>query len=97
MDWKQQAFELYYGKHMKISDISARTGVSRQHISKYLQGFTLFKTEKEYRKKQNRIKRHEAKKQWDRQHRSRPDDEADKDCLRRQHEEAVRVLSYEKY
>ena len=96
MDWKQQAFEMYYGKHMEIVAISEAVGVSRQHISKYLQQFTQYKIEKEWRKKQNSIRRHEIKRQWDREKRKRKD-VIERDCLRKQHEEAVRVLSHEKY
>ncbi len=98
MDWKQRAFEMYYGKHMDIVDISKAVGISRQHVSKYLQEFTQFRVEKEWRKKQNCIKRHENKKQWDRERRKRFTVPAvDSESVRREHEEAVRVLSHDKY
>ena len=98
MDWKQQAFEMYFGKHMEIVDISKTTGISRQHISKYLQQFTQFRIEKEWRKKQSQIRRHENKKLWDRERRKKLNmSEVDNYSMRREHEEAVRVLSHEKY
>ncbi len=98
MDWKQCVFEMYFGKHMEIVDISRAVGRSRQHVSRYLRQFTQFAVEKEWRKKQNRIKRNESKKQWDREHRKRFTVPAvDSESLRREHDEAVRVLSHEKY
>lgn len=98
MDWKQQAFEMYFGKHMKIANISEETGISRQHISRYLQQFTQFKVEKEWRKKQNLARRRKSKRLWDREHRERKKSfEPDRYTIQREHEEAVRVLSHEKY
>ena len=98
MDWHQQAFEMYFSKHMEIVDISKKVDISRQHISKYLQQFTQFKIEKEWRKKQNGIKRRESKRAWDREHRKKFNiPEVDAYSIRREHEEAVRVLSHEKY
>ena len=46
-DWKEETKELYFDKKLKISEIAARTGKSRQSISGYLKTLAAYQEEKE--------------------------------------------------
>ena len=95
--WREQAYVLFFIERKSINDISEENGVSRQHISKYLKtyGLSYFK-EKERRKEENKEKRKEYKEKWRRKNYEINYD-VDSDTLRREHFEAVTVLSYEKF
>lgn len=95
-EWKEQADVLFFTERKSITEISKELKVSRQHIAKHLQKCKLYEKEKERRKAENRKKRKEYKKKW--YHKKMSIDYAvDSDTLKREHFEAVNVLSYEKF
>ncbi len=95
-DWKHKAYSMYFNKHMKIKDIAEEICISRQHTAKYLKSFSLYNIEKENRKKES-LKRHkESKKNYDNTKRNRYS-QVTQQTIYREHEEAVRCLSREKY
>lgn len=95
--WKEQAYALFFIERKSINDISNEINVSRQHISKYLKAYgSLYLREKERRKEENEEKRKKYKKKW-RQKNYKINYDVDSDTLKREHFEAVAVLSYEKF
>ncbi len=91
--WQDQVKDLYFKEHLKITDIANKLGITRKTISTYLSGCPGFKEEKERRKIENKAKRPEYKKNWDKENRGL----VEAARLKRQHEIDVAVLSSEKY
>ena len=95
-DWKEQAAVLFFTEKKSIIEIAKELKVSRQHIAKHLKKCTLYEHEKARRKAENKEKRKEYKKKWYHKKMS-IDYSVDADTLKREHFEAVNVLSYERF
>jgi predicted DNA-binding protein YlxM (UPF0122 family) len=93
--WKQEAYEMYYGEHMQINDIASKLKMSRQAVSNHLRSYpTQFNMEKESRKMLNNEKRKESKRAYSRKYRA--ENKINADTIKREHETAARILSYER-
>lgn len=96
-DWKKKAEEYFFVSHMKMGDISALTGISRQSISAYLKNLDGYEAEKEYRKKETSRKRREYKTEKQREYRAAVPMDVTVETMRREHELAAMELSHERY
>ncbi len=94
-DWKQEAASLFFGQGKSLVEIADLTGVSRKTLSFYLQTLPGYTAERERRKQENRRKRKEYQREWDRKNRRYTTVNAE--TMRREHELAVLILSREKY
>ena len=88
--WHKKAILLYFGEHIKIIDIAEQLGVTRQTVSVFLQSLPEWKQEAEYRKNESEKRRKTQKQRWEQYHRMPAN-------LKREHEQAVRELSAERY
>lgn len=95
--WKEEAREYYFESHLRISDIEALTGVSRQSISAYLKTCEGYEKEKEFRRDESRRKRQAYKMEKNRQYRRAVPMAVTAETMRREHELAVMELSRERY
>lgn len=95
--WKDEAREYFFESHLRISDIEALTGVSRQSISAYLKGCDGFAEEKERRRNESRKNRRGYKADKMRQYRRAIPMTVTVETMRREHELAVMELSRERY
>ena len=95
--WKEEAHEYFFESHLRISDIEALTGVSRQSISAYLKTCEGYQKEKELRRDAGRQKRRAYKTEKNRQYRRTVPMAVTTETMRREHELAVLELSREKY
>lgn len=95
-EWKQKAYQMYFEEHKKINEIADKVGITRQQVAKYLKSFSLFDIEKENRKKASLERHKESKREYDRTKRQRYS-VVNAETIKREHEEAVRCLSREKY
>jgi IS30 family transposase len=95
LEWKERANELYFTENKKINEIAETLGKTRKTISTFLSIQEGFQEEKERRKAENKEKRAEYKKDWEKK--NRQNSSIDGFVLKRQHEIDVRVLSSEKY
>ncbi|MBQ7974593.1 MAG: helix-turn-helix domain-containing protein [Clostridia bacterium] len=89
--WRETAFELFFSEHLKIIQIADIVGVSRQTVSSYLKECADFEKEVEWRKRQHADTRRYKKMIFMR------DSRTEAAVLRREHEQAVRELSAERY
>ena len=96
-DWKQKAEKHFFESHMKMGDIAALTGISRQSISAYLKNLDGYEEEKEYRKKETSRKRREYKTEKQREYRAAVPMDVTVETMRREHELAAMELSHERY
>jgi len=94
-NWKMEAERLFFIEHRTISDIEGEVGKTRKTISVYLQTLSGFEAEKERRKLDNRQRRVEYKKVWQKAYQEVRREEAAA-MLRRQHNIDAAVLSYER-
>lgn len=94
-DWKKEASTLFFGQGKSLVEIAALTGISRKTVSSYLQSLPGYTAERERRKAENRKRRKEYQKEWDRRHRRYSVVNAE--TMRREHDLAVLILSREKY
>ena len=94
-DWKQEAASLFFRQGKSLVEIADLTGVSRKTLSFYLQTLPGYTAERERRKQENRRKRKEYQREWDRKNRRYTTVNAE--TMRREHELAVLILSREKY
>ncbi|MFT9496365.1 hypothetical protein [Anaerosolibacter sp.] len=94
--WKDQARDLFFLKHMSITDISEIVKRSRQAVGNYLKTIDVYEEEKKWRMKQNKGKRKDYQRHWDRTKRNKGDGLLDQHLLKRQHFIDVGVLSYER-
>lgn len=94
-DWKNEAAQLFFGQGKSLVDIADLTGVSRKTLSFYLQTLPGYTAERERRKEENKRKRKEYQREWDRKNRRYTAVNAE--TMRREHELAVLILSREKY
>ena len=90
-EWKRAAERLFFECHKKIVDIAEELQVSRQWIATYLRSLPGYTAETERRKNKNAEKRRYTKMVWMR------DSRTEAAILRREHEQAVRELSAERY
>lgn len=90
-EWKRAAERLFFESHKKIVDIAEELQVSRQWISNYLRTLPGYTAETERRKARNNQFRKYKKMVWMR------DSRTEAAILRREHEQAVRELSAERY
>lgn len=93
--WMEQAEALFFVEHLNITDIAVIMKKSRKTVSNYLNSHENYENEMNWRKEQNRKQRKKYQRDWDRNNRSNY--EAGKQVLKNCHNEAVRVLSYERY
>lgn len=96
MNWKDIAKKEFFVNQRAITDIAKLTGISRKTVGKYLVSLSGYRAEKEKRKQQNVEKRKEYKRQWDKNNRSHSKD-VTAAILKREHDIAARILSYEKF
>lgn len=98
-EWKKEAEKYYFVHHLKMGEIAALTGVSRQSISEYLKRRPGYREEAERRKAENRIRRREYKTQRQRAYREEASVamQVTGESLRREHDIAAMILSREKY
>ena len=98
-DWKAQAEELFFGKHMQVSDICLIVGRTRKYVSGHLQECEVYREEKQYRKKLQEERRRRYQREWDRQNRGgcTAGGPVTAETMRREHDVAVRILSSERY
>ncbi len=94
-NWKMEAERLFFIEHQTISDIGATVGKTRKTVSLHLQTLSDFASEKERRKLDNRQKRVEYKKVWQKAYQEVRREEAAA-MLKRQHNMDAAVLSYER-
>ena len=98
MDWKGQAQRLFFEEGKSIVDIAAQLGISRKSISAHLCALPGYARERQRRKEENRKRRREYQKNWDREKRSAGRYTAvNGDTMRREHDLAAIILSKEKY
>ena len=64
MDNQENILDLYYNKHLKQKDIATEVGVSKQYVSKVANADRRCKQEKQTRKDDNSIKRHNYMKEY---------------------------------
>lgn len=95
MEWREKAGSLFFESGMRIGDIAAYLGVSRQSVSGYLKNLSGYEAERQRRKAAGREQRKEYKKQKNREYRSCM--EVTGETLRREHDVAALILSREKY
>lgn len=89
--WKAKAADMFFGSGSKIIDIAEEVGKSRQTVSTFLQSCGGYDAELRRRKEENAARRKYKKMIWAR------DSRTEAAVLRREHEQAVRELSAEKY
>lgn len=96
--WKEQAEALFFVDHLSIKDICNLVNKTRKYVLLVLKASTNYDYDKErdWRKEQSRKKRKEYKRQWDRDNRDYSS-RVTGDTLRQEHEQAVKILSHEKY
>lgn len=94
-NWKMEAERLFFIEHQTISDIGETVGKTRKTVSLHLQTLSGFASEKERRKLDNRQKRVEYKKVWQKAYQEIRREEAAA-LLKRQHNIDAAVLSYER-
>lgn len=99
VDWREQAEALFFVEHLSIKDISAIVRKNRRYVSEAIKASEAYDYKSEYawRKEQSRAKRKEYKREWDRKNRSPSMGTVTAETLRREHDIAAKVLSYEKY
>ncbi len=88
--WQQLAHSVYYDDHLSILTAAEIAGVSRQTASQYLKSLPEWKKEQVYRRDYAEKKKKESKRRWDFHNRIGIN-------LKREHEQAVRELSAERY
>lgn len=77
---------------MGINEIAATVGKARETISRHICKSANYGLEMEWRKEQRSVRRKAYKKSWDQVNRR-----FDGESLKREHEQAVKILSAEKY
>lgn len=95
-DWKDKAYDMFFGDGLDINDIAILLEKSRRSIQGYLSTCESYEHEKERRKTAGKLKRKEYKRQWDRENRNRYDT-VSTESIRREHDVAAMILSHEKY
>jgi predicted transcriptional regulator len=94
-NWKLEAERLFFMEHKTIGDIGEEVGKTRKTISVYLQTISGFEAEKERRKLDNRQRRVQYKRVWQKAYQEIRREEAAA-MLKRQHNIDAAVLSYER-
>ncbi len=96
--WQEEALNLFFNQHKKISEIGQTLGKTRKTISVFLSSKEGFKEEKDRRKTENKEKRKQDKEEYEKTKRNTGSlGPYEKSILKRQHEIDVRVLSADKY
>jgi len=90
-EWQSRAKELYFGSSLGIGVVAEAVGKTRQTVSAFLKGCPEWNDERSRRKYESKLRRKKGQLLWDRSNRA-----ADA-SIRREHEQAVRELSAEKY
>ena len=89
--WHEKAAQLYFSEHKSIIEVAAAVGRTRQTVSTFLNSQKeLWKREQEYRRSESRKRRKAQKHWWEFHNRIGIN-------LAREHEQAVRELSAERY
>ncbi len=89
--WKEQAEALFFVEHLTITDIALIVKKSRKTVSNYLNSLESYKYEMQWRRQQSIFKKSNYNKLYKQRYNE------DKEILKKCHNEAVAVLSYEKY
>lgn len=89
--WKQSAYALFFDEHKTIIDIAEAVGKTRQTVSAYLTDCPGFDKEIEFRRTRNAENRRYKKMIFMR------DSRTEAAVLKREHEQAVKELSAERY
>jgi len=95
--WKNQAETLFFIEKKQIKEISSLTNVSIRSISKHLNTLPHYAKEVERRKATNQDRREYFRKNKRKNRASKSHLAITGESLRREHEQAVRVLSSEKF
>ncbi|MCL2462027.1 MAG: transcriptional regulator [Defluviitaleaceae bacterium] len=100
MDWKAKAERLFFTNHMTVARIAEELGKSRKAVSDHLELCADYRDERERRKAENANRRKDYQREWDRTNRPgrKPaasfNDEGAR--LKAEHDEAAKILSYER-
>ncbi len=89
--WKEQAEALFFVEHLTITDIALIIKKSRKTVSNYLNSLESYEYEIQWRRQQSIFKKSNYNKLYKQRYNE------DKEILKKCHNEAVAVLSYEKY
>ncbi len=89
--WKEQAEALFFVEHLTITDIAIIVKKSRKTVSNYLNSLESYEYEIQWRRQQSIFKKSNYNKLYKQRYNE------DKEILKKCHNEAVAVLSYEKY
>ncbi len=89
--WKEQAEALFFVEHLTITDIAIIVKKSRKTVSNYLNSLESYKYEMQWRRQRSIFKKSDYNKLYKQRYNE------DKEILKKCHNEAVAVLSYEKY
>lgn len=90
-NWQEKAKALFFCEHLKIGVIAGMVGKTRQTVSTYLRSMPEWNNEKLRRCEESKHRRKIGQLKWDRSNR------AAEGAIRREHEQAVRELSAERY
>lgn len=90
-NWQEKAETLFFCEHLKIGVIAEMVGKTRQTVSAYLHNLPEWNDEKLRRSEESKQRRKMGQLKWDRSNR------AAEGAIRREHEQAVRELSAERY
>ena len=95
-DWRKEAGRLFFIQKKCINEIAKDLGKSRRSVQGHLSRQFGYEEEKRARSAQKAAARKEYQRQWDREHRLRGS-EITSETIRREHDLAAMILSYEKY
>lgn len=95
-DWRKEAGRLFFIQKKCINEIAKDLGKSRRSVQGHLSRQSGYEEEKRARSAQKAAARKEYQRQWDREHRLRGS-EITSETIRREHDLAAMILSYEKY
>ena len=98
LGWREEAEHYYFECHWTYNEIEIQIGVSRKSIAEYIKTCPKFTDEITHRQEDQKEFRKAYQREWDRKHRkmSIPMGVTE-DTLRREHDQAVKELSLERY
>ncbi|MBQ7794784.1 MAG: hypothetical protein IJ366_09760 [Clostridia bacterium] len=89
--WKKEAHKLYFEKGLNISKTAEAVGRTRQTVAAYLKSCPEWEADKIKRGAESKKRRKAGQLRWDRSNRTAYE------VIKREHAQAVRELSAEKY
>lgn len=96
-EWKRQAKALFFIDRLDIKEIAFIVHRARETVSRFLNDCEGYEAEMAMRKKQSAKNRKEYQRNWDRENRSSKTGDITGDSLKREHDQAVRILSRERF